>query len=395
MLIVFFASLSRRCARLNQPCSYNYSHQRRTRDEQLKQLQERLAKTEAQLALNTPAPPPSVRPQSRSEGIEPTISTRWIETPESFASHSGSRRSSQYQLQATTISQSQFPAVLGITANNTPIDLENVRGTTATNGLSTHGSSLDPDLFTSFSEGADSNMSFAWANQPLMALEPLDNMLLNQSQSAPSNGSNEDLSPTDLIPMHNHYFESVYFSFPFINRDRFMAEKTDTHSPAISALIYAVALAGCPPSSQDHNQQLVCYKLARNYAERCEQEDYLNDLNLLQALLLIGRFEAMNRKLERSWLTLGRAAMLCKLLRLNQMDATESDKGVHNYETQNGPRLALSHTENPVLLEERRRTFWGLYILQSYVRTRTGWEYQLEDTEVRIYSQRQLRMWHR
>ncbi|USP74007.1 Depudecin biosynthesis cluster-specific transcription activator DEP6 [Curvularia clavata] len=305
---------------------------RRTRDEQVKQLQERLAKTEAQLALST------------------------------------------------QISHPSLPS-LEISENNIPRDLDNVRETNATNNAFTHDSALDPDIFTSFAEGADSNMSFSWADQPFMALEPLDNMLLNQSQPAPSNGSDEDLSPTDLPLLHSHYFELAYFSFPFINRDRFMAEKVHAHSPAISALIYAVALAGCSHSPPDHNRHLTCYKLARNYAERCEQEDCLNDLNLLQALLLIGRFEAMSRKLERSWLTLGRAAMLCKLLKLNQMDADESDQGIHNDETQSGPHVALPHTEDPVLLEERRRTFWGLYILQSYVRTRTGWEYQLEDTK--------------
>nr|D2E9X1.1 RecName: Full=Depudecin biosynthesis cluster-specific transcription activator DEP6; AltName: Full=Depudecin biosynthesis cluster protein 6 [Alternaria brassicicola]ACZ57549.1 predicted transcription factor [Alternaria brassicicola] len=372
----------RRCDRLNQPCSYNQAHQRRTRDEQLKQLQERLAKTEAQLAMNTTAAPLSVRSQSRSEGTELASSTRWIGTPDSFTPNSCSRRSSQYQLPTTSTSQSQLGSVLGTTAANTPMDLDNIRGMSATSGMSTNGSSLfDSDLFTSFTEGADSNMTFAWTNQPLMALEPLDNMLLNRPQSAPPNGSEEDLSPTDLSLLHNHYFESVYFSFPFINRDRFTAEKTGSRSPATTALVYAVALAGCTRSLQDHNRQSTCYGLARNYAERCEQEDHLNDLNFLQALLLIGRFEAMNRKLERSGLTLGRAAMLCKLLKLHQMDKSEHSQGMQNRETQSGPRLALPHTKDPVLLEERRRTFWGLYILQSYVRTRTGWEFQLEDTK--------------
>nr|BAZ95820.1 cpaN2 transcription factor [Curvularia pallescens] len=351
--------MSRRCARLNQPCSYNHSHQRRTRDAQLQQLRERLAKTEAQLALNTSAPPPLVQPQLRSEGIQPATSTGWIGTPRSVTADSYSRRSSQYQPVA---SQSHGPSVLGTTANNNAIEPDDVGEANIDNGLSTDVSSLDPDLFTSCDEGAESNMSFAWANQPFMALEPFDNMLLNPPESAPLNGPHEDLSQTDLLLLHERYFEFVYLSFPFINKDRFMAEKTDTHSPAISALVYAVALAGCSHFPQDHNRQLMCYKLARNYAEKC-------------------RFEAINRKLERSWLTLGRAAMLSKLLKLNEMDANETEQGIDNDERQSGPQLALPHTEDPVLLEERRRTFWGLYILQSYLRTRTGWECQLEDTK--------------
>ncbi|KAK1846690.1 hypothetical protein CCHR01_10663 [Colletotrichum chrysophilum] len=43
-----------RWERLSQPCSYNQVVQRRTRNEQLLQLQERLAKTEAQLARAMP-----------------------------------------------------------------------------------------------------------------------------------------------------------------------------------------------------------------------------------------------------------------------------------------------------------------------------------------------------
>ena len=254
----------------------------------------------------------------------------------------------------------------------------------ATDTLTTDSSLLDADLFTSFTDGADTNMSLDWVNQPLAALEPLDNVLLNGPQSSFQSSLEEDLSPTDLGVLHDHYFESVYPSFPFVNRDRFMADSTGGGSPAMCALIYAVALAGCAHSSEDPNRQLMCYNLAREHAERCERENLLNDLNFLQALLLVGRFEAMSRKLERSWLTLGRAAMLCRLLELHRMDENVHRQGMQNGETRGSSLLSFSHTEDPVLLEERRRTFWALYILQSYMKTRTGWECQLGDVKVRI-----------
>jgi hypothetical protein len=378
-------ALSRRCDRLNQSCSYNQAHQRRTRDEQLKQLQERLAKTEARLALTMPTPPPPVRPQSRSEVTEPASSSKWIGTPDSSTANTSSRRSSQYQLPATTTSHAQLASILGHAATNTPTDLDSTRGMSAAIDMPTNGSfPLDTDLFTSFTEGADSNMTFAWTNQPLMPLEPLDNLLLNRAQSAHQSGPEEDLTLTDLDLLHNHYFDSVYFSFPFLNRDRFVSESRGSSSPAMSALVYAVALAGCAHSANDSERQLTCYELARDYAERCERENLLHDLNFLQALLFIGRFEAMSRRLERSWLTLGRAAMLCNLLRLHRMDEAQYGQGTHNGEAQGGSLAGLTHTEDPVLLEERRRTFWGLYILQSYVKTRTGWQCQLGDVKVRF-----------
>ncbi|TIC91078.1 Asperfuranone cluster transcription factor afoA [Colletotrichum higginsianum] len=385
----------RRCDRLNQPCSYNQAHQRRTRDEQLQQLQERLAKTEAQLALNnTPRSTPSGRPQSRSETTEPAISSRWPSMPDPVTSNASSgtmsRRSSQYQLPTTATSQASLVSASGHPATSNPMDLDKPRRMSAVVDMSTNGSSLlDIDLFTSFNDGADSNMAFDWTNQPpLSALEPLDNLLLNRlsPQSLSHSDPDEDISPAELSALHNHYFESIYFSFPFLNRDRFLEESAGASSPAVSALIYAVALAGCAHSPKHPNRQATCYSLARNYAEKCERDGGLNDLNFLQALLFIGRFEAMDRKLERSWLTLGRAAMLCRLLRLPQMDQVDEGDGFQDDAGQSGPPMCLPRTDDPVLLEERRRTFWGLYILQSYVKTRTGWQCQLGDVNnFRIY----------
>jgi hypothetical protein len=334
----------RRCDRLNQPCGYNQAHSRRSRDDQLKQLQERLEKTEAQLALTTQTP---------------DIST-------------------------VANTQAQSAPNIGHTAASTPMDLDRIREMSAVIDAPTNGSSLlGNDLFNSFAEGVDCNMTFDWMHQPLTALEPLDNLLLNQPPSALQSGPEENLSPTDLGLLHNHYFEFVYSSFPFINRDRFETEITRDDGPALSALNYAIALAACSHSPEEHNQQSTCYVLARNYAERCEREDHLNDLNFLQALLLIGRFEAKSRKLERSWLTLGRAAMLCRFLGLHRMDEIRHGQNMQNGELHSDSLFSLPQTEDPVLLEERRRTFWGLYILESYVKTRSGLQCQLGDVKVR------------
>jgi len=332
----------RRCDRLNQPCGYQV-HSRRTRDDQLKQLQERLAKTEAQLALTA---------QNSSTKTTP---------------------------------QAQPTPILQHTAASTPMDLDNMRETSAVIDAATNGSFVpDVDLFTSFPEGMDSGMTFDWMNQPLTTLEPMDDLLLNLPQKAIQSGPEEDLSPADMRLLHDRYFESVYYSFPFVNRDRFLVESTVSGGPAVKALVYAVALAGCCRTTpEDSERQSICYRLARDYAERCEREDYMSDLNFLQALLLIGRFEAMSRKLERSWLTLGRAAMLCRLLRLHRMDEVSHDQSTESGESQNSSLFSLPHTEDLVLLEERRRTFWALYILESYVKTRSGLQCQLGDVKVR------------
>ncbi|OHW99189.1 fungal transcription factor [Colletotrichum incanum] len=217
---------------------------------------------------------------------------------------------------------------------------------------------LDIDLFTSVAEAADSNIALDWTIQQTTAFKQLDSLLVNKLSPRPCSHSDlkEDITPAELSTLHNCYFESIYFSFPFLNKDRFLVEYTSTGGPAISALVYAVALSGCAHSPKYSHKQSVCYNLARSYADKCERDDHLSDLNFLQALLFIGRFEAMDRKLERSWLTLGRAAMLCKLLGLLDMDEFIEDNDISSDSGRDRPHMRLPPTDDRALLEERRRT---------------------------------------
>nr|ART35030.1 putative Zn2Cys6 DNA-binding transcription factor [Fusarium verticillioides] len=342
----------RRCDRLNQPCGYSPISQRRTRDEQLQELQERLAKTEAQLALENPRP----RTGSVTSHLQPPSTTTAPVLPSRVSS---------------------VPGSVGPSTGRNPMELESHRNMGTAIDLPTNSSSmLDIDLFN---PGADSNMAFDWCNQ-LTALEPLDNILLTRlsPRSLAHSGTEEEVSHAELNSLHKYYFESIYFSFPFLNQDRFAAESMGS-GLAISALIYAVALAGCAHSSTSQSKESTCYVLARNYAEKCERDGQLNELNLLQALLFIGRHEAMAGKLERSWMTLGRAVMLSRLLGLPYMDQRNEGDGFQDSQSHDGSELNLPETTDGVLLEERRRTFWALYILLSYVKTRTGWQCMLSD----------------
>ncbi|EXL44496.1 hypothetical protein FOCG_13471 [Fusarium oxysporum f. sp. radicis-lycopersici 26381] len=367
----------RRCERLNQPCGYSPISQRRTRDEQLQELQERLAKTEAQLALETPRP----RTGSTTSHLQPPSTTTAPVLPSRWPDALGSitpDTNTQYHLATTAPSRvSSVPGSVGPSTSRNPMELDSHRNMGTAIDLPTNSSPmLDIDLFN---PGADSNMAFDWCNQ-LTALEPLDNILLTRlsPRSLAHSGTEEEISHAELNALHKYYFESIYFSFPFLNQDRFATESMGG-GLAISALIYAVALAGCAHSSTSQNKESACYILARNYAEKCERDDQLNELNLLQALLFIGRYEAMAGKLERSWMTLGRAVMLSRLLELPYMDKRNEGDGFQDSQRHDGSGLSLPETTDQVLLEERRRTFWALYILLSYVKTRTGWQCMLGD----------------
>nr|ART34995.1 putative Zn2Cys6 DNA-binding transcription factor [Fusarium redolens] len=365
----------RRCNRLNQPCGYNPISQRRTRDEQLQELQERLAKTEAQLALETPRPRTgSMTSQPPSTTTAPVMPSRWLDALSSITPNTNS----QYHLPTTASSRiPSIPGSAGPPTGRNPMELDSHRNMGTAIDLPTNSSPmLDIDLFN---PGADSHMAFDWCNQ-LTALEPLDNILLTRlsPRSLGHSGTEEEISHAELNSLHKYYFESIYFSFPFLNQDRFAAESMGG-GLAINALVYAVALAGCAHSSTSQNKESTCYILARNYVERCERDGQLNELNLLQALLFIGRYEAMAGKLERSWMTLGRAVMLSRLLGLPYMDKRPEVDRFQDSQGQDGSGLSLPETTDQVLLEERRRTFWALYILLSYIKTRTGWQCMLGD----------------
>ncbi|KAF5564998.1 hypothetical protein FNAPI_1883 [Fusarium napiforme] len=341
--------------------------QRRTRDEQLQELQERLAKTEAQLALETPRP----RTGSMTSHLQPPSTTTAPVLPSRWPDGLGSitpDTSTQYHLATTASSRvSSVPGSVGPSTGRNPLELDSHRNMSTAIDLPTNSSPmLDIDLFN---PGADSNMAFDWCNQ-LTALEPLDNILLTRlsPRSLAHSGTEEEISHAELNSLHKYYFESIYFSFPFLNQDRFAAESMGG-GLAITALIYAVALAGCAHSSTSQSKESACYVLARNYAEKCERDGQLNELNLLQALLFIGRYEAMAGKLERSWMTLGRAVMLSRLLGLPYMDMRKEGDGLQDSQSHDGSGPNLPETSDQVLLEERRRTFWALYILLSYVKT--------------------------
>ena len=132
-------------------------------------------------------------------------------------------------------------------------------------------------------------------------------------------------------------------------------------------------------SPQYQSFQRACYRQARSYLEICEvddDDDHLADLDVFQALVLVIRYEIMSQRLERAWITLGRAIRLAKMLGLHLLD----EERPRDEPARLG--FSLSPTSDNALLEERRRSFWGLYILESYASTRTGLPSHLGDAQV-------------
>ncbi|KAJ2988787.1 hypothetical protein NUW58_g3794 [Xylaria curta] len=241
------------------------------------------------------------------------------------------------------------------------------------------------DLFANFADGMDHSESESFLDRFSMPNPILESSMSPMMPTSPPHtlafgNQNDRSSLYSLAGLHRNYFDVIYFSLPFLSEDRFTAElAANPNSPALLALSYAVALVGCTITLQHAHLRDAYYATARNYVEQCERslsEEDLASFNLFQALLFLIRFEIMNRRLTRAWMTLGRAVRLSKLLGLHRMD-----RDTNEYTSCFDLDLGLPTTQDPLLLEERRRSFWCLYILESYVRTRTGADCELVDTK--------------
>ncbi|RSL91829.1 hypothetical protein CEP51_000089 [Fusarium floridanum] len=220
--------------------------------------------------------------------------------------------------------------------------------------------------------------------QPPMGPLPVESKSMEDrmmtSDAGPSHGKPElfvfDFPDKEWAVLHRLFFEFVYHSLPILYQDRFFQEMAMQPRPRpLLALGYAVALVSAAISQPHQHLQREYYALSRKLLEECEMEgdgaEFAN-LNIFQALLFLLRYEIMASQITRAWMTLGRAIRLASVLNLQKMDRKARVGG-----TVPGLHVELPLTEDPVLLEERRRSFWCLFILETYVKTRSGMPCQL------------------
>ncbi|KAF9884964.1 hypothetical protein FE257_000874 [Aspergillus nanangensis] len=185
----------------------------------------------------------------------------------------------------------------------------------------------------------------------------------------------------DLVSMYRNYFEVFYPTLPILNQYRFFSDiASDPKHPPTRSLSYAVALMGTMVVvSHDGTVQQQCYRLARKYAELCERDEHHADLNFFQSLIFILRYELDSRQLTSAWMTLGRAIRLAQVLKLHQLDQPASggmdESDVH---------VSLPSVHEQTDLEERRRSFWALYVLESYTSMRAGLPCQIDPSQIQV-----------
>ncbi|KAK2024710.1 hypothetical protein LX32DRAFT_731260 [Colletotrichum zoysiae] len=178
-----------------------------------------------------------------------------------------------------------------------------------------------------------------------------------------------------LAQLHDVFFQEFSPALPVIAKAGFyrrLAEFPD--SPSTRSISYSVALLGTVVSEQHRHRWKSCYTLARQYVDECEQDDApdsLASISLLQALICLTRFDLGRRNCARAHINLGRAARLASMMQLEQMDHVQPGTGL-SHRVSSALQIKLQATHDLVDLEERRRCFWGLYILEGYASIHSG-----------------------
>ncbi|KAL8973220.1 MAG: hypothetical protein Q9197_002446 [Variospora fuerteventurae] len=177
------------------------------------------------------------------------------------------------------------------------------------------------------------------------------------------------------------YFDIAHYAMPILNQDKFLAALAQSYMPPhVASLSYAVAsLAASLMDGYAHVKDK-CYQIARKSFETCEREEdgaNLMTIEALQACILITFYELRGKGFARAWMTLGRAIRLAQMMGLDRMDAPEpSVTGTLKFQQ------TLPPAQSQLDLEERRKAFWVLFIVDTYASVRTGTPVAIDQSKI-------------
>ncbi|KAE8353400.1 fungal-specific transcription factor domain-containing protein [Aspergillus coremiiformis] len=149
------------------------------------------------------------------------------------------------------------------------------------------------------------------------------------------------------------YFNSVHTFFPIVSKLRLYRQLTneDRNYDADLALLLIAMQLHTRPSTAVDTMEVELYRLAKASYTYIESNGLLS-ITVLQALLLISLYEMSNAVYPAAYLTVGRCARLGHAM------------GIH--QRSDAPQM-LNGPGTWVELEERRRTWWAVIILDRYV----------------------------
>ncbi|KAI1487458.1 fungal-specific transcription factor domain-containing protein [Biscogniauxia mediterranea] len=186
----------------------------------------------------------------------------------------------------------------------------------------------------------------------------------------------ESLPPFEIMEDLNRiYFEKQQYIIPIIHPARYtQAFYSAPHMKPPLCLQYAIwSLASAmEPKYEPYHD--IFYRRARQYAESDELKGYGEHFITVahaQAWSIIGTYEARALMFTRAAMSCSRAVRLIQMMGLHQLDCPQGD----SVPTLLPPRDWAE-------LEERRRTFWGIFCIDSHASISTGWPHLIDATEI-------------
>ncbi|KAM0666412.1 hypothetical protein ACQRIU_004267 [Beauveria bassiana] len=189
-------------------------------------------------------------------------------------------------------------------------------------------------------------------------------------------GMTEALPPFEIIEdLHAIFFASAYHMAPVVHSGRYLTAfyGDPLRRPAMCLQNAIWALASHGHVKYDAYSDIF-YRRARHYIEADEMRDageHFITLNHAQTWVILSTYEAKKMHFTRASMSCSRSVRICQMMGLDRLDG-----GIDDLPPALGP--ARSWIE----LEERRRVFWGAFAIDCHASISTGWPYLINAEDI-------------
>ncbi|KAF3008031.1 hypothetical protein E8E14_004046 [Neopestalotiopsis sp. 37M] len=192
----------------------------------------------------------------------------------------------------------------------------------------------------------------------------------------------QPVSPAVSVDLLEHltalYFDKCHEGSPMIHCSRYMTAlrcRSASQQPPLF-LQYVIMATGATMDARHASLATSLYQQARKLAEADEVEDSGVDQPSVahaQCWLLLANLEAQNAMFARSYLSLGRSIRFAQLLNLHQLDQVDHRQTLFCHHSP--PRDWIER-------EERRRTWWVIYVADRLVFATSGMPALINDDQI-------------
>ncbi|KAK0621231.1 hypothetical protein B0T17DRAFT_617704 [Bombardia bombarda] len=237
---------------------------------------------------------------------------------------------------------------------------------------------VDFDIGASLSSGPDSASNL---------LQPPIQSPRDQDGSIPSEliglGQFEGLPPSSMIEeLHDLFFETQRSFLYIIHKGNYLRSfySTAPHMRPPMCLQYAIWTTAACRSDKYRTNKDVFYRRTRQYLEADELKgfgEHYVTVSHAQAWALVAIYEAHSMFFTGVAMSSARCVRLVQILGLHRLDDPLAEElGVETW------RPILAPPRDRTELEERRRTFWCVFCIDSHASITTGWPSLIDISEV-------------